>query len=99
MATWLFRDLIKEKDKDFFKDACIYACGPYAMLKNIASLTNKHSLFCQVSLEAQMACGMGACLGCVIKTREHKDHSKEFSYERVCKEGPVFPIKEIVWDK
>lgn len=99
MATWLFRDLLKEKHKDFFKDACIYACGPYAMLKNIASLTSKHSMTCQVSLEAKMACGMGACLGCVVKARGYKAHLHEpFSYERVCKEGPVFDSGEIFWE-
>jgi len=70
----------------------IYACGPHAMLKKISELLARHPIPCQVSVEERMACGVGACLGCVI---EAKDTGKP--YKRVCKEGPVFDLNEIVW--
>ncbi|MCX5748804.1 MAG: dihydroorotate dehydrogenase electron transfer subunit [Candidatus Saganbacteria bacterium] len=71
------------------KKSAIYACGPKAMLKAVSDLAAKHGISCQVSMEERMACGIGACLGCVIST---KDGSK-----RVCKDGPVFDPKEIIW--
>ncbi|MCX5833188.1 MAG: dihydroorotate dehydrogenase electron transfer subunit, partial [Deltaproteobacteria bacterium] len=70
----------------------IYACGPHAMLKRMSELLARHPVPCQVSVEERMACGVGACLGCVIET---EDTGKP--YKRVCKEGPVFDLNEIVW--
>jgi dihydroorotate dehydrogenase electron transfer subunit len=67
----------------------IYACGPKPMLKEIAMLSRKYNIPSQVSLEEHMACGIGACLGCVVNTKE--------GYKRVCKEGPVFNADEIIW--
>jgi dihydroorotate dehydrogenase electron transfer subunit len=67
----------------------IYACGPHPMLKEIARITASHNIKTYVSLEEHMACGIGACLGCVTKTKA--------GYERVCKEGPVFDAAEIDW--
>lgn len=107
MATGLFRDLIEKEDRNFLKDITIYACGPNSMLQNIADLALKNSLNCQVSMEARMACGIGSCLGCVVKTKdkESEGHSQEnsngtkmFSYERVCKEGPIFDVKNLIWE-
>jgi dihydroorotate dehydrogenase electron transfer subunit len=66
-----------------------YACGPEPMLKALSPLAEKYKLNIHVALEQNMACGLGTCLGCVVKTRT--------GYKRVCKEGPVFPIEEIVW--
>lgn len=68
----------------------VFACGPEEMLKKTAALCFKRDLFCQVSLERQMGCGIGACLACVIKTNS--------GYQRVCKDGPVFDAGEIVWE-
>jgi dihydroorotate dehydrogenase electron transfer subunit len=68
----------------------IYACGPKAMLRAAALIADKHAVPLQVSLEAHLACGIGACLGCVINTRS--------GYQRVCKEGPVFDAQEIIWE-
>ncbi|HAV43584.1 TPA: dihydroorotate dehydrogenase electron transfer subunit [bacterium] len=68
----------------------IYTCGPYPMLKAIARATQEYHLSCQVSLEAHMACGVGACLGCGLKTRQ--------GYKYVCKDGPVFDACEVIWD-
>jgi dihydroorotate dehydrogenase electron transfer subunit len=67
----------------------IYACGPRPMLKEIARIASSHNIKTYVSLEEHMACGIGACLGCVTKTKA--------GYERVCKEGPVFDASEIEW--
>jgi len=68
----------------------VYSCGPVSMLRKIAELSRHRGFFCQVSLEQKMGCGLGACLGCVIRGRS--------GYLRVCKEGPVFDAKEILWD-
>ncbi len=66
-----------------------YACGPEPMLKALSPLSEKYKLNMHVALEQNMACGLGTCLGCVVKTKT--------GYKRVCKEGPVFPIGEILW--
>jgi len=67
----------------------IYACGPKPMLKEVSLLARQYRIPAQISLEAHMACGIGACLGCAVRTKE--------GYKRVCKEGPVFSAEEIVW--
>ena len=67
----------------------IYACGPKPMLEEIAHITFRNRIFAQGSLEQNMACGVGACLGCAIKTKA--------GYKRVCKDGPVFNLREIKW--
>lgn len=72
----------------------LYACGPEAMLKSVARLAEKYEIPCQISMEAYMACGVGACLGCSCKTNVD---GKEV-YQRVCTEGPVFNSREVVWD-
>ncbi|MDS1029625.1 dihydroorotate dehydrogenase electron transfer subunit [Bacillota bacterium LX-D] len=71
----------------------VLACGPEAMLKAVCSLTQKYAVECQVSLEAYMACGIGACLGCTCGIK--KGHEEILA--RVCTEGPVFPSKAVVW--
>jgi len=71
----------------------IYACGPVGMLKALAKNVTFRNFTCQASLEARMGCGFGACWGCVVKT----NHSKT-PYQRVCKDGPVFRLEDIVWE-
>jgi len=85
LVTKLLENKIKNK-----KNSTIYACGPKPMLKEIARLSKLHKVSCQVSLEEYMACGVGTCLGCAVKTKK--------GYKMVCKDGPVFDAKEIVWD-
>ena len=68
----------------------IYACGPFPMLKKIASISKRHGIISYVSLEQRMGCGIGACLGCAIKGRD--------GYFRVCKDGPVFDAQQIDWE-
>ena len=67
----------------------IYSCGPNPMLRSLHELLKDRPVACQVSLEERMACGIGACLGCVVKT-------KSGSLVRVCKEGPVFDINSVM---
>lgn len=74
----------------------IYACGPMPMLKALAEYTDAHGMEAQISLEERMACGIGACLGCICKTKE-KDHHTNVNNTRICKDGPVFDAKEVVF--
>jgi len=68
----------------------VYACGPAGMLKCVAGIAEKYNIFCQISVETMMDCGMGVCLGCAI---EQKDKSK--GYKHVCVDGPVFDSRTI----
>jgi len=68
----------------------IYACGPQAMLKAVAKIACKNKQPAQLSLEAHMACGIGACLGCVVRTSG--------GFKRVCVDGPVFTAEELLWE-
>lgn len=72
----------------------IFACGPQPLLKKTAEIAIEHDIACQVAMEERMACGTGACLACVCKTGE----SNRWKYSRVCKEGPIFDAKEIIFD-
>ena len=75
----------------------IFSCGPKAMLRVVSSIAKKYDISCQVSLESYMACGFGVCLGCVVKVMQ--EEGMDVTYERVCKEGPVFESKRIIWDE
>ena len=77
------------------KPDIVYACGPMIMLKNITKICEENGIYCQVSLEQRMACGVGACLVCVCRTV--KD-GQEFN-SHVCKDGPVFDSEEVVFDE
>ena len=68
----------------------IYACGPGAMLKAVAEMSRHFQVPCQLSVETVMACGMGACLGCAVETRQPSD-----KFLHVCVNGPVFDANEI----
>ncbi len=86
-------DAIKEAKVD---GAVIYACGPMPMLKALAEYAEAHGMEAQISLEERMACGIGACLGCICKTKK-KDHHTNVNNQRICKDGPVFDAKEVVF--
>ena len=64
----------------------IFACGPLPMLRSVKEFAESKNVYCQVSLEEIMGCGVGACLGCAVKYKSET----EDTYKRVCKEGPVF---------
>jgi len=92
-AQWL--DAHHPMDK---VSAACYACGPTPMLKALAGIAACHRLPCQVSLEARMGCGIGACLGCVVRLRNrHGKNSGSEAYARVCFDGPVFDTQDIAW--
>jgi dihydroorotate dehydrogenase electron transfer subunit len=104
-----FRGMITDMVVSFLRDhptpSGFFACGPLDMLKALAHIAQSQSVPCQVSLETRMACGLGACLGCVIRTRgsplpgseQASGEGKGFPYKRVCKEGPVFDSEEVDW--
>ena len=69
----------------------IFTCGPTPMMKAVARYANAKAIDCEASLENLMACGLGACLCCVEKTTEGN--------LCVCKEGPVFNIKRLLWQR
>jgi dihydroorotate dehydrogenase electron transfer subunit len=87
--TGLVTKLLDSKAVEIERKTAIYACGPESMLKKVADFAAEHKMPCWISLEKRMACGMGACLGCVAKTKE--------GYKCTCKEGPIFSSQDIIW--
>lgn len=85
-------ELIKSKE---IKKGIFYSCGPKIMLKALSEYTIENNLKCQISMEERMACGIGACVGCVIKIKDGND----WSYKKVCKDGPVFDACEVIWNE
>lgn len=72
----------------------IYACGPMPMLRAIKKYAQEHGIEAYISLEERMACGVGACLGCVCKTTKKDAHS-HVNNARICTDGPVFEAGEV----
>lgn len=72
----------------------IYACGPLPMLRALKEYAAEKEMECWISMEERMACGIGACLACVCKSKEKDAHSN-VNNKRVCKEGPVFRAEEV----
>lgn len=75
-------------------DTAIYACGPRPMIRSLSTIIGE-KYFCQVSLEERMACGVGACVGCAVAV---KDEQGNKAYKRVCADGPVFDLKDVIWE-
>ncbi len=71
-------------------DSVVYSCGPFPMIKSLAEKLRDRIIPCQVSVEERMACGVGACLGCAISVKS--------GYKKVCSDGPVFDIYELIRD-
>ncbi len=81
-------DLLFSFDLERFSH--LFSCGPVSMLRELKKRIPDRVLSkCYVSLESEMACGMGFCYGCSVRTRR--------GFKRVCREGPVFPLKEVVF--
>ena len=80
----ILSDRLIEEERPMF-----YACGPRPMLREVSRLSKEYKIPAQISLEEHMACGIGACFGCAVETRE--------GFKRACREGPVFNAAEIVW--
>lgn len=85
-------DLLKEQKA---KGEMIYSCGPKPMLKAISNFARENNIKAQISLEERMACGIGTCVGCVVKIK----NKNGWEYKKVCKDGPVFPSEEVLWDE
>jgi dihydroorotate dehydrogenase electron transfer subunit len=85
-----------ERDIDRYDagETVIYACGPIPMIRALMTLLGNHPIPCQVSLEERMACGLGACLGCALTVR---GATGKREYRRVCKDGPVFDLREVLF--
>lgn len=73
--------------------SAVFACGPTRMLGAVAELAKQYGVFCEVSLEERMGCGVGACVGCVA--RINRDGEEKLL--RVCKDGPVFNGEEVLF--
>lgn len=76
------------------KPDVIFACGPMPMLRAIKKYAEENNIEAYISLEERMACGVGACLGCVCKTTKKDEHS-HVNNTRICTEGPVFDSREV----
>lgn len=86
ISAVLTAQVLKEK-----KYSLVYACGPEPMLRYIQKICAEAGVKSFLSLESKMACGMGACLGCTVKTKS--------GLKRCCKDGPVFEASEIIFDE
>jgi dihydroorotate dehydrogenase electron transfer subunit len=84
-------DAIKE---NHLEGDIIYACGPTPMLRGIKAFAIENGIKAQISMEEKMACGIGACLACVCKSKEI-DHHTNVKNKRICKDGPVFYAEEV----
>ncbi|WP_408069620.1 dihydroorotate dehydrogenase electron transfer subunit [Butyrivibrio sp. JL13D10] len=84
-------DACREND---IKADVIYACGPMPMLRGVASYAKEIGAKAYISLEERMACGVGACLGCICKTKKEDEHS-HVNNARICTDGPVFDAEDL----
>lgn len=84
-----------EKELAARKPAFLFACGPEAMMERLAEICQQKRIPGEFSLESIMGCGFGACWGCVRKIRRNG----RTGYLKVCQEGPVFPLEQIVWQE
>lgn len=71
----------------------VYSCGPTPMMRAVDEVAVRHGCDHQVSLEAPMACGIGVCLSCVVPV----GRGDTWSYQRICREGPVFDTAALGW--
>ncbi len=71
----------------------VFTCGPEIMMHKVAVICGDAGVKAWVSLEEKMACGVGACLGCVVRIRDEGGSH----YEKACKEGPVFKASEVIF--
>ena len=84
-------DFLKNIIKDKQKIDYIYSCGPTPMLKELKKIVINNDIETEASLEERMGCGVGVCLSCTVRTSNGN--------KRACKEGPVFPLKEVIFDE
>jgi len=88
-VTDLLEKVIDKKQFDY-----VYACGPEPMMARVTEIAQARGLDGELSLEEHMACGIGACLGCAKKVIRNGNET----YAKVCSDGPVFKIGEVVFN-
>jgi len=93
MVTDTLGDYIKKFAPGGTSGWAAYACGPRGMMKAVSALCAQYGIRCLASLESHMACGIGACMGCVTSILEDGAPVNRL----VCKDGPVFPAEKVVW--
>lgn len=86
---------VLERKLSKYPQAQVYACGPTPMLNAVQAICDARQVALQVSLEALMACGVGACLGCVVPGHQHSDEQPD--YLCTCRQGPVFDAADLKW--
>lgn len=89
VVTELLEDKLRRGFKGF-----IYTCGPMGMMKKVAELARRYGVSGEASLEANMACGIGVCLGCTCEISD----ATGTGYAHVCTDGPVFPLEAVIGD-
>jgi dihydroorotate dehydrogenase electron transfer subunit len=89
LEDWLFR---RQE-----RPTLIYSCGPYLMQRRVTQLGTRLGVPVQLAMEALMACGVGACLGCSLRCRPLEGGTDPY-YATVCQHGPVFKGEEIIWE-
>ena len=87
-------DLLAAALREYAPDR-VFACGPEAMMEEVARIARERNLDAEFSLESYMGCGFGACWGCVRKIKNGTDEE----WVKVCEEGPVFTAGRIVWQE
>ena len=93
-GTYGFHGLVTElARKEEFE--AVFACGPTPMLKAVKALAEEKNVLCFLSLEERMACGIGACLGCAVPL--HGENTEDWHYGHVCKDGPVFDSRIVMF--
>ena len=75
----------------------VYACGPEAMLRAVASLCAQQAVECELAMERVMGCGMGTCQSCVVPVTDSA-RAEGWRYALCCTEGPVFDARRIRWE-
>lgn len=91
LVTELLEEVLNENSASTCRIAC---CGPERMMEAVARIAQVNNVPCEVSLETPMACGIGICFSCVVKT---KQADGDWDYKRTCVEGPVFDAQAIAW--
>ncbi len=88
-CTPLVKKALVEAESEGRPYGYLAVCGPEPLMRLVANMAAEHDVPCEVSLERRMACGIGACLSCVVKTTS--------GLKRSCVDGPVFDAREVVW--
>ena len=85
-------DALRRLEPD--EHSLIYCCGPMVMMAAVHDVCTECNAICYASLEAEMACGDGVCMGCVVETTANDEAQRMV---RVCREGPIFDTRQIDW--